>query len=158
MKKRPEPKPGYVRTLQEIATISGISYTSVRGWAKVDGFPVRPDGTYSVWDIATWRASRQQTIEQPDDDADDRDELHKEIRNRRNLLRLREEAGELVSRTQALAEVTRMFNALRARLESIPDQIATGLPPELQPEIAADWKRHIELLCREIANWSLSSS
>lgn len=151
-------KPGCVQTLQEIATLSGISYTSVRGWAKTQGFPVEPDGSYSIWEIATWRAARQPApVVQNDDDETDRDELRKEIQNRLLLLKLGEKSGELVSRSQAKAEITRMFHLLRTRLEAIPDQVATGLPPDLQPEIAADWKRQIELLCREIANWSLDA-
>jgi hypothetical protein len=129
-----------------------------RGCPRIDG----KKKSYALDQIVQWlRAhvwtARPPAATRPGEERLDRDKLECErlwLENQRRELRLRTEAGELVSRTAAKAEVEQLFHAIRARLDAIPDEIAPSLPADLQAQVAADWKAKLKLIEKEIENWA----
>ena len=148
-------KPGCVRTLQEIATLSGISYTSIRQWGKVADFPREPDGTFSIWAIATWREKRLHAESAPQDGSDENlDRVERQLDIEHKRLKLRVVAGKLVSRAASKATVEQLFHAVRTRIEALPEELATAVPAEVRARVITDCRHKVQLACREMEAWS----
>lgn len=61
--------------------------------------------------------------------------------------------GRLIDREQAIAEIEEIFHRLRARLEQIPQELGTTMPPEIRADLIADLQHKVNLLLRELEAW-----
>ena len=137
-----------------VAAFFDVSEETVRQWKK-QGCP-ETSAPYDLAEIRRWREARlkRQWANAGTDASKTELERQKlQIDNEHRLLRLRQDAGELVSREETKAEMVRMFHRLRGRLESIPEEIAASVPPALRDEVIATLRHKMRLVCKEIENW-----
>lgn len=64
--------------------------------------------------------------------------------------------GRLVEREAIESELRSLLNAMRHRLQAIPEEIGATIAPEWRLDVTLDLKTKIELVLREIASWSHS--
>lgn len=50
--------PGVVSTLSALARSAGVHLRTVSDWKTQPDFPIRPDGSFSIWQVAQWHALR----------------------------------------------------------------------------------------------------
>ena len=147
-----------VLSIAAVAAFFGVNRNTITTWIA-NGMPRLAGRKYDLSAIAIWwRENVLPNVNQASEDSTEGLEREKlRIANERARLKLLHEAGQLVSRTAALSEIEQLFARLRARLESVPDEMGTSLPPELQAEAVADWKMKVSLLNLEIEKWSLEA-
>lgn len=150
-----DPEKWYASTAVELALLLGVSERTVTGY-KSQGIPQLPDGRFDASAVLKWMRTVGPWRE-PETARDLKDEkLQEEI----NLLRLKyeRESGKVVDRVETLATVETMFNMVRNRLDAIPEELGTALPPDIRPDVVHDWKRKIRLIQGEMAQWTLPDS
>lgn len=141
----------------EVAEFFGVSHTVVRKDWRARGMP-GGNACYPLDEIARWKIEREREINRPKESEDDDLAARLEVAEveiaeadaRLKELKLAEAEGRLIDREQAIAEVESAFNVVRARLEQIPGEVATTVPPELRADIIADWKHKIRLALKEL--------
>ncbi len=158
-------KPGYCKTLTELAEAAGISYRSVRDWKNKDGFPVEADGTYSVWAVCEWRfktfmfnnsAAGGEVGVDPNDLK--RRKLAADVALAEMDLMIKEMkrddiAGVLIDREAAKRWIKTSFTTIRHRLEDAPAEYAAGFPEDVRYQVLSQWKHSNRLILRQLANY-----
>jgi phage terminase Nu1 subunit (DNA packaging protein) len=145
-----------VGAVRDVAGFFGVSVETIAKWRQ-KGMPGKP-GKFPLDKIAQWV---RETI-YPRQGAGQNGELSKAAAEHRKLmaeartkeLKLALLRGRLVERSAVMAENEQMFAKIKARLEAIPEEVGTSLPPALQQDIVADWQYKLNLILREIAGWS----
>ncbi|HEY3965485.1 MAG TPA: hypothetical protein VGM05_13095 [Planctomycetaceae bacterium] len=165
----PTPDAAYVVTsAAEVASFARVSARTVATWLA-RGMP-GGSGRYDLRDVFEWvrvhvpvphsvakAAGRPQLAVDPPT-GPTKDDLEKDklrIGNERLALRLARERGELINRAAAVAEVEQLFCAIAARLDSVPDEVGSSLPPDLRADIVADWKNKMNGVRRELAGFKI---
>ena len=120
-------------------------------------------GHWPLDEIARWRiqyererkSSRQ--IDPEQQDLKSRLELAEVLKAEADAslkeLKLQLESGELVNREEAIATMEEMFHRVRARMESIPQELGTTFPPEMRSDLIADLRHKVRLVLREMEGW-----
>jgi len=72
-------------------------------------------------------------------------------------LKIAQRRGELYEAADVESDVSELTGMIRARLESIPDELHQEWPPELREQVTARMKERIYLILTAMAQWSLSS-
>lgn len=75
----------------------------------------------------------------------------KEADAQRKELDYRERVGELVERDAAHRTLRQMLTRVKARLQSIPDELAATVEPGIRSQVAADHRERIRLILLELA-------
>lgn len=145
-------------SMEEVAEFFGVTPTLVRRDWKHQGMP-GGKGSYPLDEIARWRAERlRDTSRVPEaDDLKERQAKAKtekeEITAKQKLLDYQKDAGEVINKKEAMAEIEEMFHRVRAQLEQLPQRLATTLPPENRAQLIADMRHMIHLTLREMEGW-----
>ena len=148
-----------VPTLGEVAGFFDVHLQTVKQWrTEASPMPGEP-GRWNLQDISRWRFEKLST-RQPASGGDqpprgkERLECRKlRIENARRQLKLDQEEARLVSREAWNAAAEQLFHRIRVRLQAIPDELCTTLPPEMLTDTVCDWKSKIDLILREMASW-----
>ena len=152
----------YARTIAGLVSELGITNTTYQDW-RMQGCPDRESNGYPVGKIFRWYRERQLekmfgTVE---------DEEQKSLQARLELaevlkaehdaalkaIKLAEAEGRLIDKETALAEIEEIFHRVRARLEQIPQEVGTTIPPEIRADLIADMRHKIQLVLREMEAW-----
>lgn len=64
--------------------------------------------------------------------------------------------GQLISKVVVIAALSKLFNEIRARLQAIPGELASSIPPELRTDLTLDLETKINLILTGMAAWSKS--
>lgn len=155
MARKATPRPEWIaKTAGELALLLGVHERTVTGY-KSQGIPQRDDGTFDAVAVLKWM--RTDGPWRPKESSNktelEAEKLQVDIDLAR--LKLERERGKLLDRAETLATVETMFNLVRARLDAIPDELGAALPPDLQADAVHDWKRKIQLVLGEMAQWTL---
>lgn len=159
-----ELKPGCVRTLKDISRASGFSYKSVLTWKEKPDFPVRPDGSFSLWEIAEWRLRTFAFNNTPAaGDASgtstaslkhrklEADTAIAETDQKLKQLKFDIEAGKLVRREAVDRAVCTAFATCRAQIETIPTKVIGWIPEEHRHQVFNDLRREVWQFLRKLA-------
>jgi phage terminase Nu1 subunit (DNA packaging protein) len=147
----------------KLARHLGVSVTMVGNYID-QGMPVLEDGSYDVEECLAWQAAMRASSGRPtkgdagsENDLRERkllaecEKLEQETiakRMKNDLL-----AGELVYRTDVVAECADMLSKFKAILESIPDDIAKEAPGEQRVGIRAIAKQSVDRARHLMAAW-----
>lgn len=147
--------------MAEVAEFFGVSPTAVqRDWRR-QGMPGE-NGRYPLNEIAQWKIQRERDQNKPGISAE-----QKSLKERYDLaevikaefdaeikrIKVEELEGRLIDKETAIAEVEEMFHRIRARLEQIPQELGTTIPPEIRADLIADMRYKIQLVLREMEAW-----
>lgn len=149
----PAPRGLICRTLAEVAEWFGLELQTVKQWRSA-GCPGL-EGAYDLQAIARWRVGKSSAQATPRD-LSVKQRLEEEaltLGNARLQVKLRREAGELVSRSAAKAAITQMFARLKGQLEGLPDQLAPLVSQELRADFRLDCVTRVKVLLQQLANW-----
>lgn len=150
--KKPKLRPGHVASLQALALAAGVARRTVGEWAHLEGFPREPDGTFSVWKVAQWNAGRVEPQRQSNG-ARRLNRLRGEklaIENAERMIKLRQRAGELISRVAVEKFLHQFVHSIRSRLLAIPAESTSAVPPDSRAEVTADMEHGVGLVLREL--------
>jgi len=89
---------------------------------------------------------------------EDKEELEKEalrVKIDRDKLKLEQESGALVERKAVWAGVMQVFHRIRSRLQAIPAEVGSSVPPDQRAQIIAVWKEKIVLVLSEMEHWEI---
>lgn len=114
------------------------------------------DGEYDTWACLDWLREPGNPWGRIAAKDEDKEELEKEqlrVKIDRDKLKLEKEAGSVVDREAILAKFTRMGHRIRSRLQAIPAEIGSSVPPDQRASIIATWKEKIVLVLSEIEHW-----
>lgn len=140
-----------VDSLKLVAGFFGVSRETVSDWVK-KGMP-GAEKQFRLDKIAQWLRveiyPRTPTVGNPE-------KAELEIRNLRAETEAREiktalQRGQLVERIAVLAANEEMFGKIRTRLEAIPEEVGSSIPPDLRQELVADWRNKVHLVLKELA-------
>lgn len=151
--------PYTVRTLGQVAEWFGMELQTVKQWRMLDPPMPGQEGRWNLQEIARWRMARIKADRGDGGKAGasalrQQKEIESlEIANARASIKLRKEAGELVSRQAARSAIRSMFNRLRTQLEPLPELLAPLLPNEVRADFRRDCDQRVRLLLQQIANW-----
>lgn len=141
-----------------LAQFAGVSRDTIKEWRKKPGFPVNENGETELWAFAVWRLRCDGLIGSPDGQELNRRELAEVRKIEADAIlkeaKAREQLGQLLDKPAVLAAIATLFHAVRARLEAIPGEIASSLPPQFRTDVTRDVAYKIELALREMAAWS----
>lgn len=141
-----------LRKIKDVALFFGVSPQAVQAW-RDRGMP-GSIGHFEAGAIARWLRERQ---------ADDRDRTgSKSDHEGENAkwaaelkkLRFAKEIGQLVDRGAVTAELTRLLNTIRQRLQAIPAELASGVEPSKRADFQIDLDSKIRLILTEMAAWA----
>lgn len=134
-----EKDPGVLETWADIQKVFGISEMTVSRWVK-DGMPQRPDGTWSVMDIQTWKHERELSKHNKSSDGkrEDWDERYRKAKALEAEQRLKERSGELISLSEIESGLVQVMLALKQSLMRLPHILATRLENKDAREIMAE--------------------
>lgn len=147
--------------MAQVAEFFGVSPTAVqRDWRR-RGMP-GSERHYPLDEIARWKiAQERERLTRPDPEQDDLAErlelaevLKAEADAKLKEYKVAEAEGRLIDKAEAIAEMEEMFNRVRARLEQIPQELGTTIPPEIRADLIADMKHKIQLVLRELEAWA----
>ena len=113
-------------------------------------------GAWPLDKIAQWRQAKSKPAATHTKADKELRKLDLDIAERE--LKIQRITGSLVSRVAAKTELRQQHSAVKARLEAIPEEMVSSLPPDLQAESLATWQDKIELICKQIDGWSLGES
>lgn len=141
-----------VGTLAEVATFFGRALQTVKQWrTESPPMPGSP-GAYDLAEVSRWvlaRAERRSTEEVSEKRELEKQKLRLELQAKQ--LKLDTDRSRLVERDSVLAENRKAFARVRVRLEAIPEELASSLPPEIAGDVVADLKHKIHLALKELA-------
>jgi len=141
-----------MQTLAQVADWFGLAHQTVKQW-RSSGCPGE-EGAYDLQAIARWRVSQgrqEQAGATSRKAALEQEQL--ELANARLKMRLRREAGELVSRAAAKSAIRQMFARLKSQLEPLSELLAPLLPNELRADFRRDCADRVRILLQQLANW-----
>ena len=121
------------------------------------GMPGR-DGHYDHRECLDWLREPGNPWAQHRPRDESRDDLEKEklaLGNARLALKLEQESGALVERQAVWAGVMRVFHRVRCRLQAIPAEVGSSVPPDQRAQIIATWKEKIVLVLSEMEHWKI---
>jgi phage terminase Nu1 subunit (DNA packaging protein) len=148
-----------VNTLTAVARFFSVARPTVTEWRN-SGMPVRDDGRYDLSMIFHWwkdseKGTRTKGTSSKPPASLETQKLEIEIAHKR--LKLQMDAGELVNRELAYSTIESMFHRVRTRLEAIPEELSSSLPPDIRATYIEDSKQKIRLVLREMENWAIDS-
>jgi hypothetical protein len=132
---QPDLPPGTVKTQEEIRKAFSVSLRSVQHWVR-DGMPVQADGTYKIADIQAWRFTREQKRKERSKSGGDLDEKIKGIKYKRDLIELKKEQGELISREDIEIELIQICIAMKRKFLSLRKSLVSVLYGQEKKEIS----------------------
>lgn len=148
--------------MPEVAEFFGVSPTAVqRDWRR-QGMPGE-NGRYPLNEIAKWKIQRERDQNRPKisdeqkslrERLDEAEVLKAEFDARLKELKVAEAEGRLIDKETAIAEIEEMFHRVRARLEQIPQELGTTIPPEIRADLIADMRHKLQLVLREMEGWA----
>jgi hypothetical protein len=148
----PPSSPTIVRTLAQVADWFSLELQTVKQW-RSSGCP-GIEGAYDVREIARWRMGKMRPDTKADPTEKNKLELEQlDLANSRLRIKLRKEAGELVSRQAAKSAIRQMFAKLKSQLEPLAELLAPLLPNELRADFRRDCGERVRILLQQIANF-----
>ena len=115
-------------------------------------------GHYDTWACLDWlRTAGNPWGRSPARD-EDKEELEKEqlrVKIDRDKLKLEKESGALVERQAVWTGVMQVFHRIRSRLQAVPAEIGSSVPPDQRAQIIATWKEKIVLILSELEHWEM---
>lgn len=144
-----------VATLGKVAEFLGVQLQTVKEWRTGPHPMPGTEGAWPLDEIVRWRIAKLQYTSREPQAKSALENEHLEIANARQLLKLRAEAGELVSRSAAKAAVAQLFHRLRSQLEPLPDLLATTVPAGSRGDFLVDANHRMKLFLTELANFRL---
>ena len=149
----------YVRSKKALAEWFDCSTSIIDEWLQL-GAPGKTKRGYDIWHWGRWRyvylrerAAGRLGVPKDETKAE-QERIHTILKNHKALLELQVAQGKLISKEEALADFIQMANRVRGRLEAIPAEMVSSLPPELRADFLADATHRIRLVLQEIANWA----
>lgn len=139
-----------VKEVQEACRFFDVSREAFSQW-RAAGMPVEKDGSFDLIKIMRWKI-KARGITTASEQQLKCEKL--EIQNAAARLKLREQQGELVSRTVVKAKLSDLFHRIRSRLEALPGELATVVAASQRTEFVADAKHKVRLVLREMQSWS----
>ena len=149
-----------VKTLGEVAGFFGVALQTVKQW-RTESHPMPGEpGVWNLQDISRWRFEKLSNRRGNSDDDSassgkgllECKKLEVEVAHKR--LRLKEHQGRLVDREVWDSSFEQICHMIRTRLPALPDEFCTALPPDIQADTVADWKAKVDLILREMSNWT----
>ncbi len=143
---RGQPDPGTVETQEQLARIFGKSVRTIANWAK-DGMPQRSDGRYSITDIQLWRMDKnlqQRSVDDHGDKVQRSVAKYRDIKARREEIKLKKELGELIPREQVETGLIQLATVLKINFLSLPRTLAPQLVGMEPREIEAILDQNIK--------------
>lgn len=140
-----------VDSLKLVAGFFGVARETVSEWVK-KGMP-GSEKEFRLDKIAQWLRVE---IYPRTPAVGDSKKADLEIRKLRAETEMREiktalQRGQLVERVAVLAANEEMFGTIRTRLEAIPEEVGSSVPPDLRQELVADWRNKVHLVLKELA-------
>ncbi len=156
--------PWVVDKITLVAKFFGVTEGAVRKWIN-KGMP-REHGErarhyrYDLSVIYVWRQQIEEDARDasaPGQDDQESAELEREkeridVAHRR--LKYLNEAGKLILRDVAIGEIQNMLNRIRSRLEALPEELGSSMPPDVRADYIQDAKHKVRLVLTEIAGWA----
>lgn len=140
----------YVRTLAEVAAFFDVALVTVGVWRQ-EGMP-GGEGAWYLPAITQWRVAK---AERKHDTADESERASRRktaaIKAARDELKLKAESGELVERSAVEGWVREAFSIIRARLQSLPGEIASGVPPDVRGGVLEEASSKVNAALRELS-------
>ena len=117
------------------------------------------EGAWPLNLIAQWRIAKAERRGLAAGDENSQALLREKMRIdiERKQLELDEQKGLLGRKDEMLADVTEAFATVRTRLEAIPGEMASSLPPEIRDATLADWRGRIRVTLKELAAIGLAA-
>lgn len=118
-----DPKsPGVVDTQDQVAAAFEVNVRTVQNWVR-DGMPIMNDGRYDIKEIQAWRFVRRgkKTAERMDDD--DPEKKYRDIKYRRELLKLQLEEGEVLRIEDVEEQLIAISIAVKQKLLAFPKKM-----------------------------------
>lgn len=121
------------------------------------------NGCYPLDEIARWkieqeRARLRPTVSDEDQSLRERLELAEVLKAEFDAdlkrMKVAEAEDRLIDKETAIAEIEEMFHRIRARLEQIPQELGTTIPPEIRADLIADMRHKVSLVLREMEGWA----
>ena len=160
----------YARTIKLLSQAVGMQDRSLYQDWRGKGCPGKCQHGYPVTAVIQWAKDHvwrngpgMNPVDHGDADADPMslksrydiaEVLKMEFEAELKRLKVAKEKGLLVDRESVKAFVEEMFHRVRARLEQIPQEVATTVPPEIRADVMADFKHKISLVLRELEGWA----
>lgn len=138
-----------VRSVNELAEFFGTSRQTIAAW-KRRGMPQRRNG-YDLAAVAKWRLKEELSTAKPADEADAK-ALNLLWQARTRELKFKHLIGELVRRDVVQSAISQLFNMIRQRLQAIPGELASGVPPEQRADVVLDLENRIAMILNQMAN------
>ncbi len=142
-----------VTTLGEVAEWFGLQLQTVKQWRVGPNGCPGGDGVYNLQEIARWRVQQGKS---GNGSTSAKQELEQEslvLTNARLSLKLRKEAGELVSRDAAKSAIRQMFAKLKSQLETLTEVLAPLVPSEVRVDFRRDCRERIVVFLQSLANF-----
>ncbi len=142
-----------VGSLGEVAAFFGCQLQTVKEWRVGPNRMPGDEGRWDLQEITLWRCDRLKATTGNTKTARQKelDEKQQEIRLQRDITKLRNEQGELISRVAAAAKVAEMLNEARVQIESIPSICGASVPPEMRADLVHEWEQQISLVLKKLA-------
>lgn len=147
-KPKPEKAAGIVKTVVALSLAVGMTTRTIGVWKRSEGFPVRPDGCYSIWEVAAWYWSVG-----PGSTKLETDEAGMSGPSSENLERWRGEKFQL-ARLQRLELERKLVPAdLVSEVFAIVASKLRSLGERLDPDAAKDLRDVIDEIDGEASAW-----
>lgn len=156
-------KARYVATsLKEAASVFGVQVETVRAWIS-KGCPcvvgTSPEGgQYDIAQMIRWCRKHVWVPKQNGRGSSGSDQTEADLRKKilqltysDKALSLKARMGLLIDREDAIATVMRQYAIVRGRLEELPQEAASMVPPHMKADVIAQWKHLIHLALKELA-------
>lgn len=146
-----EAKPGIkAKTRAEAAYNLGISSRQLQTWEE-SGCPGRGEDGYDIRVLILWAKEnvwRRRANAEDEGGGETEGDLRKQkLKEEIEAKRLanQQKRGQLVEKQAILAEQTRQNAIIRSRIESIPGEVASVVPPNVRGEVVASVEHKIKL-------------
>lgn len=140
-----------------MAEIVGLGQRQFRDKAN-KGCPTASGSGYDVAEVVAWFRAHEWQPQDQSDTLKDRllvaEVLKAETDAAIKKVKLRTTLGQLVARAVYVTGVTTLFNFVRQRLQAIPEELASSLPPELRADVLVTLKGKVRLILTEMSAWS----
>jgi hypothetical protein len=108
--------------VSEMAEFAGVSEQAFRKWMKLPGFPIAPDNSVCLWDLAVWRerlAGSDEIDGEPSGSDSPALERYREARASQEEIRLLQMQGEFVPLEDVHAALNETAVVMKATAERI---------------------------------------
>ena len=141
------------RTLGEVAAFFALQLQTVKEWRTGPDPMPGQEGAWPLDTIVAWRFAKLQFSLRRAEGKGTLETDQLEIANARSLIKLRNEAGALISREAAKAAVAQMFHRLRGQIEQLADILATSVPNAARGDFLIDARARVRIFLVSLANW-----